>query len=203
MFQSKDHILISNLEQLKAISDPLRLKLFEEIRTANQQGELQTIRKAAETLQTSHAKLYYHVKQLEKHEFIYVADTVMISGIAEKYYAVVAEVIIVDPALLEGQPAEEAAVVVQSMLRTTFDVTVSEISQLMKTDPTGDQHIHLNRQLLRLTEDQALMFHEKLSALEEEIRLASQAIEADEGKIYSLMTVFTPTVRNQLGEGER
>ena len=200
MSTSKDHILISTLDQLKAISDPLRLRLFEDIRAANQAGELQTIRKAADHLQTSHAKLYYHVKQLEKHGFITVADTKMVSGIAEKYYAVVADVIIVDPALLEGQPAEEASSVVQSMLRTTFDVTVSEISQLMKTDPTGDQHIHLNRQLVRLTEGQATMFHEKLSALEEEIRLASQESAAAEGKIYSLMTVFTPTVRNRLEE---
>lgn len=200
MSKSKDHILISTLNQLKAISDPLRLRLFEDIRAANQQGKLQTIRKAADTLDTSHAKLYYHVKQLEKHGFIAVADTKMVSGIAEKYYAVTADVIIVDPALLEGQPAEEASSIVQSMLRTTFDVTVSEISQLMKTDPTGDQHIHMNRQLLRLTEEQAAIFHEKLSALEEEVRLASQATAVSDGKIYSLTTVFTPTVRNQLEE---
>ena len=200
MPKSKDHILISTLDQLKAISDPLRLRLFEEIRAANQQGELQTIRRAAETLGTSHAKLYYHVKQLEKHGFITIADTKFVSGIAEKYYAVVADVIIVDPGLLEGQPPEEAANVVQSMLRTTFNVTESEIRQLMQTDPTGDQHIHMNRQLLRLTDDQAALFHEKLSALEEEIRLASQATAVGQGKIYSLTTVFTPTVRNQLEE---
>lgn len=196
MNHKNDFILVSTLDQLKAISDPLRLRLFEDIRTANQQGRLRTIRQSAESLQCTHAKLYYHVKQLEKHGFIQIADTVFVSGIAEKHYAVMADTIRVDESLLAGDSALEAtAATLVSLLRAAFEAAVVDVRQVLQTDPTDDRHIHFDRQLLRLTEAQATSFREKIAALEAEMRAASAEQGTNESTIYSLTTVFSPTVR--------
>ena len=63
-------ITISDIETLKIISDPLRLKILELIRVANQTGELRTTKQLAQTLDMTQPKLYYHIKQLQKHAFV-------------------------------------------------------------------------------------------------------------------------------------
>ena len=68
----------------------------------------------------------------------------------------------------------------------------------LQTDPTGDRHIHFNRQLLRLTQAQATTFYEKLKALEDEMLAASNANNTDASTIYSFTTVMTPTLHRQL-----
>ena len=55
---------------------------------------------------------------------------------------------------------------------------------------------------MRLTEQQAIYFLEKLSGLEQEMQAAGQTTAAADRKIYSLTTVFTPTVRKDLNETE-
>ena len=198
----QEQIIVATLEQLKVISDPLRMKLFEDIRVANKQGRYQPIKQAARNLDMGHAKLYYHVKQLEKHGFIYVADTVYVSGISEKHYAVVADVIVVDQSLMAGeQPLAEAAATMVSVLRGTFDVTLTEVAQLMSSKPTGRKHLHFNRQLLHLTEAMAAEFRGRLKALEKEMAAASRTLAANEGDVYSFTSVFTPTMRQRLLEG--
>lgn len=95
-----DEILISDVEQLKAISDPLRLRLIEI--ASDDPGRPWTAKALAERLGTKQTKLYHHLGLLEERGFIRVAATRMVSGIQEKRYQATARSFRVDRALLAG-----------------------------------------------------------------------------------------------------
>jgi DNA-binding transcriptional ArsR family regulator len=81
----KRYLVIETLEQMKAISDPLRLQiltqLIKEEHTGKQLGTLLAI---------SASKIHYHLKELETHGFIEVVRTEEKNGIIQKFYRAVA-----------------------------------------------------------------------------------------------------------------
>ena len=82
-------MVITDMEQLKAISDPLRLRMVELMGEAPVRGW--TAKELAERLGTKQTKLYHHLTLLEERGFIRVAGHARsVSGILEKRYAVVA-----------------------------------------------------------------------------------------------------------------
>src|SRR5688572_10061938 len=80
-----DVLIVTDLETLKLISDPLRLRMLELLR-----GEPRTVKELARALGVAPTKLYYHVKLLLERELIRVAETRIVSGITEKRYQVTA-----------------------------------------------------------------------------------------------------------------
>ena len=80
----EEEIRISDLETLKVISDPLRVQILENIGLASDAGKSTSVKQLSEDLDIPQSKLYYHIKLLEKHDLVYVADTRVISGIIEK-----------------------------------------------------------------------------------------------------------------------
>ena len=98
-------ITISDLETLKVISDPLRLKIFRKIGSFNLSGELCTVKQVSDEIGLPAARLYYHFKLLESHGLLEVAETHVVSGIVEKRYRVPAIRISIADELLdrEGQ----------------------------------------------------------------------------------------------------
>lgn len=87
-------MLITHLETLKLISDPLRLQLLEVFAKAC------TVKEASKALGIPATKLYYHVGQLEEHGILRVTDTRVVSGIIEKQYQVSAKSFKIDRSLL-------------------------------------------------------------------------------------------------------
>jgi len=76
--------VIQDIETLRAISDPLRIRLLELM------AQPQTVKEIAAQLGVGKTKLYYHLNLLEKHGIIRVARTRVVSGIIEKSYQVAA-----------------------------------------------------------------------------------------------------------------
>ncbi len=99
-------MLITDVEQLKAVSDPLRIQLLELMGEAPVRGW--TAKELAERLATKQTKLYHHINLLEERGFIGVAETRMVSGIQEKRYRVNALSFRVDRNLFTAAPAQEA-----------------------------------------------------------------------------------------------
>ena len=95
-------MLITDLEQLKAVSDPLRIQLLELMGEAPVRGW--TAKELAERLATKQTKLYHHINLLEERGFISVAETRMVSGIQEKRYRVNALSFRVDRNLFTRRP---------------------------------------------------------------------------------------------------
>ncbi|MBX6342634.1 MAG: helix-turn-helix transcriptional regulator [Thermomicrobiaceae bacterium] len=81
-----DVFVIRDLETLRAVSDPLRLRLFELLR-----GGPRTVKQLAAALDLPPTRLYYHVGQLEAHGLVRVVDTRVVSGIIEKRYQATAQ----------------------------------------------------------------------------------------------------------------
>lgn len=95
---------IRDLAQLKALADPLRIRIIEAI-----VEEPRTTKQVAKMLGEKPTKLYHHVDTLEKHGLIKLVATRPNRGTLEKYYRPVARLFRPDPALFssEGLPQQE------------------------------------------------------------------------------------------------
>jgi hypothetical protein len=120
--QPVGEMVITDVEQLKVIGEPLRLQLIEVM--AIDPARSWTAKELAEHLGTKQTKLYHHLALLEEHRFIRVAETRVVSGILEKRYQATAHGYHVDRALLTGAGAESA---VSSAIDAMFDKARSEI----------------------------------------------------------------------------
>jgi DNA-binding transcriptional ArsR family regulator len=120
--QPVGEMVITDVEQLKVIGEPLRLQLIEVMAEDPARGW--TAKELAEQLATKQTKLYHHLTLLEEHGFIRVAETRVVSGILEKRYQATAHGYHVDRALLTGSGAESA---VSSAIDAMFDKARSEI----------------------------------------------------------------------------
>jgi DNA-binding transcriptional ArsR family regulator len=118
----KSHV-IRDLEQVKALADPLRMRIVE----AMLKGP-RTTKQVAEALGEGPTRLYHHVDALERAGILRLVETRRNRGTLEKYYEPVAKVFIIDRDLFapaRAEAAEEAAdvvgVAVTDMLRNTID----------------------------------------------------------------------------------
>jgi len=197
---------ISDLETLKVVSDPLRMRIMDSIGLANQLGELRTVKHLAEELDTPASKLYYHINMLEKHGLIKVAETQIVSGIIEKHYQITAHSIAVDRELLSaGVSKDEKAAAMLSLLDSTLDAARADMVRLVKgimenetieAKFTGKQG-QITRENARLTPAQANEFNVRLLTVMEEFREMSVP-NGQESNIYAFTLVFTPVLGDKL-----
>lgn len=81
-----DSLVLKDLQQIKSVSDPLRVKVLEILIEREA-----TVKQVADLLGQSSAKMHYHIKELEKQNVIKLVQTVEKGGILEKYYRAVAK----------------------------------------------------------------------------------------------------------------
>lgn len=188
--------VISDLETLRVMADPLRLQILDLLR-----GEPQTVKQLNETLQVALSKLYYHVGLLEQHRLIRVTQTRMVSGILEKHYQATAYKLSVDHALFSSP-------LVAAPVTTGLDIFLSAVLEDTKKDIqrsaqeglidlTGEalpeRQLYLGRCWARLSPRQVQQFRARLEALTEEF--ASLAPDADSEALcwYEWLDGFYPT----------
>lgn len=95
--------LITNLETLKVISEPLRIRVLELL-----SDDPRTVKQLAAAMEMAATKLYYHVNMLELHGLIRITGTRLVSGILEKQYQATAYSYRVDRTLLTvATPGED------------------------------------------------------------------------------------------------
>jgi len=156
---------ISDVETLKAISDPLRLRILE-LMTAGH-DEAFTVKRLASVLEVSQTKLYHHVNLLAERGLIRPVATRVVSGIIETSYRIAQMSVKLDRGLLAGDhPA------LHDMLTTVFDGAREDIERGIragaidlgeKTDPL--RRVILAKGLTRLSPERATEFQERLKAL--------------------------------------
>lgn len=89
---------IERLDQLKALTHPVRQQLLEEFA-----GEPRTTKQAATRLGHKATRLYHHVAALEKAGLIELVATRPVRGTTEKYYSTIARYVRIDPSLLAAE----------------------------------------------------------------------------------------------------
>jgi DNA-binding transcriptional ArsR family regulator len=86
---------IENLEQLRSISDPLRVKIIHLTGAKPMTSQM-----LSEQLDISRTKIHYHLKELEKNKLIEVVKTEQVRNFIQMFYQPVAQSIIAPPHLL-------------------------------------------------------------------------------------------------------
>jgi DNA-binding transcriptional ArsR family regulator len=161
--------IITDLETLQVVADPLRLRLLALLRR-----EPQTVKTLAAALEIATTKLYYHIKLLEERGLIRIAGVRPGAGPAEKEYEVTAYRLAVDRALLSpNAPAPDDAL--ETFLSLILDQTKTEVLRsvragLIDPDPAIDDPsgLALGRIWLRLTPAEATEFYRKVIEIERE-----------------------------------
>jgi DNA-binding transcriptional ArsR family regulator len=158
--------VIRDLETLKAVSDPLRLRLVGLL-----QGEARTVKQLAKELGVAPTRLYYHINQLEELGLVRVAETNLVGGIIEKQYQAAVARITVDRGLLTpgAGPVDGA---LETMLSAILDgvreaVRGSVRAGLidLKQETPEERGLLLGRKWLRLSPEDAASLYERLIGL--------------------------------------
>ena len=193
----KEEIHITDLETLKVISDPLRVQILERIGLASDAGRSTTVKQLSEDLDIPPTKLYYHIKLLERHELILVAETRVVSGIIEKHYQVRARRIRVDLNISKNteMDRDEGLALTLSSIATMFDTAYKNLEasfqhHLQEADSEDEQTTTMLsfQAMLQLSLGQAAQFVDQLNELIDQYA----QIHHPDGLVFGLTIVFNP-----------
>ena len=121
---------ISDVETLKALSDPMRLRILEAMVQAP--DEAWTVKRLAATLGVGQTKLYHHIAILEERELIRVAGTRVVSGIIETRYRIAQLSVRLDRSLLSSRH-DDASAAVEDVLRSLFDTAREDVGRALRS----------------------------------------------------------------------
>jgi DNA-binding transcriptional ArsR family regulator len=149
-----DYKVIDDLATLRLLSDPLRLRLIEELGV-----KPTTVKALAQTLAMKPNRLYYHVNLLEEHGLIKVTDTRLVSGIVERTYGLVAKHFAVSDDL--AMPAD----LKREVADTLFKSVSAELGEALAAEGNGRPGGVVGRIQLWLTDDERAGFEKQLTEL--------------------------------------
>jgi DNA-binding transcriptional ArsR family regulator len=189
-----DEFVVKDLETLKAISDPIRLRIVEAM-----MGEPATVKQIAARMGIAQSKLYYHVNTLEKFGLIHVVSTQIVSGIVEKWYKCVASSIRIDRTLfaLDRESGGESLKMLTMILeRTATQIQNSIAAGIidLREEAEPIDRLQMSRSATFLTREQAAYVSEKMNAFLDEFR----EMNPDDGprpegaRAYCLTVAFFP-----------
>jgi len=186
--------VISDVETLKALSDPVRLRILETMVQAP--DDAWTVKRIAKALDVGPTKLYHHIAILEERELIRVAGTRVVSGIIQTSYRIAQLSVRLDRSLLSAGPADAGAAAIEEVLRTIFDTARDDVGRALHTgtmgiggDPSTGRGI-LRQDLRRLTPEQVVDFRVRLAALLDEFD--TDPIGPADGEPFGLLIAFYP-----------
>jgi len=186
---------ITDLETLRAVSDPLRVQIVELLA-----ADL-TVKQVAEKLGLAPSKLYYHFTTLEKLGLIEVAETRMVSNMVEKVYRSSADLVDVDPALFkfakEGSN-ESMNMVINSTIDATRDDIIRSLQarqfQLEQGVDEQPRRFIINRLISRISEERVGEFQDRLVTLLQEFESENDASSRKTDlQPYALTVAFYPS----------
>ncbi|GCE21233.1 helix-turn-helix domain-containing protein [Dictyobacter kobayashii] len=160
----EDTYIIGSLEQLRAISDQLRVTILHVLR-----DQAMTTKQLGDRLELAPAKVHYHVRELERVGLVQLVETREKGGILEKYYQPVARNFSVSSEILLSSPPDEVFSLLSDMLEQ------SKADFLRSARQSLERKNDLDNVLLRLVQLRAT--HEEMTALSEQIFALLQPYE--------------------------
>ena len=157
-----DSYRISDLDQVKALAHPLRIRIIEAL-TAS---EPMTTKQVAESLGEKPTRLYHHVDLLEKTGLIRLTHTRQNRGTTEKYYEAIARQFRADTDLFSDESTVDQESALRPMIRTVFDNTLSEMLRLLDTHRAD-----------KLLEDEGLLSYVEMHLTQEQIDAVQQKLK--------------------------
>jgi DNA-binding transcriptional ArsR family regulator len=190
-YQPADEMIISDLETLRVLADPMRLSIVEYLEKPS------TVKNIAKKIGKPPTKLYYHFNLLEKHELIRMVDTRVVAGIIEKQYQASARHYRVERGLLSpGSGDDDLDMTLSAMLANVRQSAMQSFRegglQLNSDSPIHRRLTFYNSALL-LTIDQAQTLSKRLAELMAEFNDYSQQNKTgDDAQFYKLSLFYYP-----------
>lgn len=190
---SSNHFYISDLETLRAVSDPLRVQILELL-----EGQVLTVRQVAEKLGLAPSKLYYHFGALEKIGLIEVAETRMVANMLEKTFTSTASLLEVDPSLFKfSKEGDDEPLSI--LLASTIDATREDLLrslqarrfQLGQGAPEQPRRVIINRLVSHVSDARITEFQERLTQLLQEFEAEDKASQNGD-QLYALTVALYP-----------
>lgn len=193
----KDVHDIRTIEELKTLSDPLRLQIIQTLRD----GPM-TASQAAQKLGQKPTKFYYHFAELEKHGLIHAVETRQKGNLLEKYYLPAARYYRVDRSLFHsGDPAEGLPLFYEG-IRRMLDTTAQELKEALDAGRIGEKEIEeslATSRKGRLTPQDARELRQRLGELIDEYGKKARGPEAT---VPISLTILFQTLKPEGAEEE-
>jgi DNA-binding transcriptional ArsR family regulator len=119
--------VVSDVETLKALSDPLRLRILEAM--VSRKDATWSVKELAAELAVPATRLYHHVELLLERDLIRVAAQRVVSGIIESRYRVAALSFRLDHRLLSTEA--DAGALGAELLHTVFDSARDDVARAL------------------------------------------------------------------------
>ena len=185
-------LTLSDVHQVKVLADPLRIRILEELCTAER-----TTKQVAERLGEKPTKLYHHVEALERVGLIRLTRTRQNRGTMEKYYLAVARQFKADSRIFSAADAGsgDEGDALQAMIATVFERTADEMRGLV-AQQRGREGIEeqgvLSYLEIETDKKHGRQFQERLMRLIKSIEEAPEATTKSGRKKYRLTVAFYP-----------
>jgi DNA-binding transcriptional ArsR family regulator len=200
----KDIYYLEDIEQLEAITDPIRYRMCLML------SEPKTGAQLARALGISRARAHYHLNVLEKVGLVRFHHEGMSHGIVEKYYQAVAEYFDFSNLI----PKDQQTLVPNEITLRSFKAAVGFISNLLDMSREGISRLKVHEGLgigfhyilnTTLRPEQFRLLREDLAALKNRIIELEQENEQaadDDGLVSCRITLFLTPVSDELLEAE-
>lgn len=182
-------MVITDVEALKVVSDPLRLRIVEH--ASVDAPKAFTAKQMAAKLGTSQTKLYHHLNLLEEHGFLRVAETRTVSGILERHYVATAHSYRVDRAILGASGGERT---VTAVIDAMFEQARSEILAAMHAGLVDLENEVDGHEAMALSATRARLSKASVAKVMRQIRRLStiDRQQDPDGAEYGLLVGFYP-----------
>jgi DNA-binding transcriptional ArsR family regulator len=194
--EAEDVRYIRDVETLRAISDPTRMRILEAM--VQRQSPAWSVKELAAALEMPQTRLYHHVELLLAQDLIRAVERRVVSGIIETRYTVAARSFQLDRALFAGD-SEEGFEVLRETLAAVFDTARAEVELAIRlgvinpgADTPPERGLMLTRGLARLTPARALELRERLQALSAEFGDDLESRHADGAQAYGIVLAVYP-----------
>lgn len=193
--------VVRDVGALKALSDPLRLAIMQALMNgAARVPRVLSVKELAAELGQPQTRLYHHVKQLEAHELITVAESRVVSGITEHRYRAGQFELRLDPALVNDPRNADDTV---AALRSSFDEFTAgffaalQAGRIRYADEPSPEARHPRQ--ITVVADQMLPvsraadFRDRLGVLVEDFLKPTGEVDEPTVPVHVMMVFYSPT----------
>jgi hypothetical protein len=154
--------VLKSLEEIKALSDTYRYRILNTFYTI---GEPATVKQVADAMNEVPAKVYYHVKKLEKVDILRLMHTKEVNGIIAKYYEPTAREFTIEhdnesEEVNKNLVLGETQRVVSEMFNNSKEIFIKQLASNASKNIDEKGYGVISSQELFLTKEEAKEFNE-------------------------------------------
>ena len=182
---------LRSVDQIKALSNPLRLRMLEQFSEAPA-----TPKQVAERLGCKPTRVYHHVATLERAGLIQQVDSKQVRGTVEKYYSAVAKKMSIDrtafgPAAEEILSSATELGVLDSLFQSIRDEYAKHIDE--RSDNSENEiPAFFVRTKIRASDTAAAALQQRIENFIDELKAEAESLDDEDKKPHRLIIGWYP-----------